>query len=233
MLATAAAIPTAYASDARATAAITGETGAGHSGAVRAAVVLGRDLHVVVALTAVDIAILDLAVWEMHVPVEVRQIVLVCPLGDLPLVSVRTAVGIWPVAIPLLQPLLALALQLVIEPHALNLQAALFQARCLALVGSINLSVVFQFTLAFEARPESLAGIPVAVSIRFQKVPTTVSQDDGLFAVTRDANGLDKTLFAEVAEVAATRIARPVITIAKVAGGHDPKRTDRHEGAAL
>ena len=43
-----------------------------------------------------------------------------------------------------------------------------------------------------------LTGIPIAVSIRFQRAPSTVRQNHHLFTIARDANGFDQTLLADV-----------------------------------
>jgi hypothetical protein len=54
-----------------------------------------------------------------------------------------------------------------------------------------------------------------------------------LFPVAGDPNGLDETLFPEVSEVALARIARPIVTVAEVAGGHDAKRANGRQRPAL
>src|SRR5437870_4056304 len=130
-----------------------------------------------------------------HLPVEVRQGVLVRPLLDLMGVTVWPSVGIRAVSIAFLEPLLVFTLQLVVEPHALDLQATRREPRCLALVGAIDLGIMFQLALAFEPGVERLAGISVAGPIRLQQVPASVRQDHRLFAVPRDAHGLDEALF--------------------------------------
>ena len=53
-----------------------------------APIVDGQNLDILVETTAVDLLVLDTQIWEVHVVVEVGQLVLARPLGDL----VRTAV---------------------------------------------------------------------------------------------------------------------------------------------
>ena len=102
------------------------------------------------------------------------------------------------------EPLRVLALQLVVQPHALDLQPPLLQPRRLALVSPVDLGVMFQLALAFEPCVKRLTGIPIAVSIRFQHAPSTVRQNHHLFTIARDANGFDQTLFAQMSKVAVT-----------------------------
>jgi hypothetical protein len=71
------------------------------------------------------------------------------------------------------------------------------EARRFALVRSTNLRVVLQLPLAFKASVERLTGIRIPLSIRFKEVTAAVRQNDCLFAVTRDADCLDKALFRD------------------------------------
>ena len=59
--------------------------------------------------------VLDSVVGEVHLVVEVRQIVLARPVADLVLVAARSAVAVRAVAVVVLQELLVLALQVVFE----------------------------------------------------------------------------------------------------------------------
>jgi hypothetical protein len=212
---------------------MTRETGPGDRRAVRTSVVLGSDLDIDVILAAVDVAILDAAVGKMDLLVEVRQVMVVRPLLDLAPVAFRPSIGVRPVPITFVEPLLVLALQLVVQPHALDLQTPRLEPRRLALIGAVDLGVVFQLALAFEPRIERLTRIPIAVSIRIQHAPAAVRQNHGLFTVARDSYGFDQTLFAEVSEVAVTWIRWSVVTVSEVAGRHDAKNSDGRERATL
>jgi len=95
---TAAAAATA---DAQTRAAVAGEPGPGHAGAVHAPVMLCDDLNILVPLLAVAVSILDAEVREMHLLVEVGQPVLACPLAYLFLAPIRMSVVVGAVAIAL------------------------------------------------------------------------------------------------------------------------------------
>jgi hypothetical protein len=228
--ATAAAAPSA---DSCAAAAITREPGPANGRAVCAPIVFGDDFDVEVTLASIDVAIVDAAVRKMDLPFEEREVVVVCPLRDLAFVAVGPAVGIRSVAIAFVKPLLVLALQLVVEPHSLDLQATRLEPCRLAFIGAIDLRVVFELALAFEPGVERLTSISVAVAIRFQQAPTTVREHDCLLAIAGNANRFDQPLFSEMAEVAIANVARPVITIAEIASWHDAKGADRGQRPTL
>lgn len=217
----------------RAAAPIAREPGPAVGRAMRAAIVFGHHFDVQVILASIDVAILDPTVRKVHLSIEERQVVIVRPLRDLALVAIGPAVSIWSVAITLVEPLLVLALQLVVQPHPLDLQAPLLEPRCLALIGAVDLRVVFELALAFEPCVERLTRIPIAVSIRIQHAPATLRQNHRLFPVARDSYGFDQTLFAEMSEVAVTWIRWSVVTVSEVAGRHDAESPDGRERATL
>jgi hypothetical protein len=69
-----------------------------------------EQLDVLVALSSVRL-VLDAVIGEMHLAVEVREVVFARPLANLLLIAIRSSVAIRSVAIVLLQELLVLALQ--------------------------------------------------------------------------------------------------------------------------
>ncbi|OFW25018.1 MAG: hypothetical protein A3G21_16370 [Acidobacteria bacterium RIFCSPLOWO2_12_FULL_66_21] len=194
---------------------------------------LRGDLDVDVILVAVDVAILDAAVGEMDLVVEVRQVMVVRPLLGLARVTVRPSIGVRPAPVTFVKPPLVLALQLVVQPNTLDLQAPRLEPRRLAFVGAVDLCVVFELAFAFESGVEGLAGISVAVPIRFQQSPAAVCQHDRLLAITRDANRLDQPLFSQMPEVAIAHIAGTVVTVAQLSRGHDTKGADGRQRTAL
>jgi hypothetical protein len=52
-----------------------------------------EQLDVLVVVAAVDL-VLDAVVREMHLAIEVRQVVVVCPVADLVVVAVRSSVAV-------------------------------------------------------------------------------------------------------------------------------------------
>ena len=93
------------------------------AGGMSAAVVRREQLDVLVVLAAVDL-VLDAVVGEVHLAVEVRQIVFARPVADLVLVAIRSSVAVGATAVVLLQELLVLALQVLLEDDASDLEVA-------------------------------------------------------------------------------------------------------------
>ena len=80
------------------------------------------------------------------------------PPLDLAAIAVGMAVVVITVAIALMESRLVLTLQLVVEYDAIDPRAAPFQALCFTFERPIDLDVVFEFSLPFNARVEALAG---------------------------------------------------------------------------
>ena len=78
------------------------------------------------------------------------------PFLDLVWVAIGVAVVVVAVAIALMEPLLVVALELVVLDHALDSRAALLQALRFTFEGPIDLHVVLMLPLAFDARVEGL-----------------------------------------------------------------------------
>ena len=72
---------------------------------------MGREqLDVLVVFAAIDL-VLDAVVREVHLAIEVRQVVLARPVADLVVVAVGSSVAVGSVAVVVLQELLVLALR--------------------------------------------------------------------------------------------------------------------------
>jgi hypothetical protein len=67
------------------------------------AIVVSHDLDVLVARSAIAVLVLNASVGEVHVLVEVRQVVLACPSCDLFRLSIRSAVAVLPTSIALVK----------------------------------------------------------------------------------------------------------------------------------
>src|SRR3954454_14072077 len=128
------------------------------------------------------------------------------PVFDLPRVAIGLAVVVLALPIALVQPFLVLALQLVVEDHALDAGVTLLEAVGDAEIRLVDLRVVFELAFAFEPRIELLARVLVAASMRLQEVTAAVGQDDSDVAATVEPDGADEALLAQVAQVAAARI---------------------------
>ncbi len=117
-----------------------------------AAVVLREQLDVLVVVAPVDL-VLDAVVREVDLAIEVRQVVLARPVADLVLVAVRTAVAVGPAAVVLLQELLIVALQVLFEDDAPNLEAAVLVSEpgFLLAVRRVEVRVVVDVALTAHA----------------------------------------------------------------------------------
>ena len=111
---------------------------------VRATIVRRHDLYVQGLVSSV-LGVLDAGVRKHHVSLLIAgELVLVCPPSNLVSIAVRPAVGVAPAAIPLLQELLILGLEVVLEPDAPNLRPGLVKALCFVKVRAVERRVVFQ-----------------------------------------------------------------------------------------
>jgi hypothetical protein len=135
---------------------------------VSAAVVLGDDLHVLVAFRAISVSVLNAHIREVHLLVEVGQVALPGPLADFFLAPIRMAVVVGAVTVPLVKPTLVLALELVVEDDTIDAPVTVLQALRSAFVRAIDLDVVCELSLAFNAMPEGLTGTLIAVAMVFE-----------------------------------------------------------------
>ena len=198
---------------------------------MRAAVVLRGDFDVLVVPSAIRFLVLNAKVREMDLLIEVREVVFACPTFDFLCRPVRVTVIVVAVPIALVQPGLVLALQLVVEDHALDVRAPLLKAFCFTLIGTIDLDVVLPFPLTFEPGVERLLVPVVAVSVTLQKTPSLLRQHDRMVAIARDASGFDQPLFAQMPQVAGAWIGRPIMVVSEVTTGDNPKRANGCERA--
>jgi hypothetical protein len=178
---------------------------------------------------AIRFLVLNPEIREMDLVIEVREVVLERPVTNLVIAAIGVPVVIRTVAIPLVQPRLVLPLELVVEKHALNPRAAVSEARCCLVVGAIDLKVVFQLALAFNAVPERLAVSVVAVAMVFEKAAAFLRQRDGALTGARHTNRFDQPLFAEMPQIAGARIGRSIVVVSEVTTRDHPKRSDSCE----
>lgn len=197
------------------------------------AIVLGRDLDVLVLLAVVLIAIFDSEIGEVDAFIEVGQVVLARPFTDLFTGPIGGAVTVGAAAIALVQPGLVFTLELVVEANPLDVCAAVRQALRGAFVGSVDLDVVSELALTFNAMPEGLPGIPVATAALFEQVSSVSRQGDGMLARSGDANRLDQPLLAQVPQVARPGIKRTVVMVSEITTGDHAEGADGRQRARL
>ena len=213
--------------------AIAGESRPRDAGAVGAAIVRRDDLDVLAIPAAIRLLVLDADVREMHLVIEVRQVVFVRPLANLIRGSIGVAVVVVAVLVAFVQPPLVLALELVVQDDAIDAGAALQQPRLCLFVGAIDLDVVLQFARACEARVERLLVLVIAVSVALEQAAAFLRQDHRVIAITGHADGLDQPLLAKMPEVAGPWVGRPVVVVPEITTGDHSKRTDGRQRARL
>jgi hypothetical protein len=198
---------------------------------VRAAVVLRRHFDVVVVPSAIGFLVLNAEVREMDLLIEVREVVFECPVTDLFRCAIGMPIVVVAVPIPFVEPLLVVALELVVEQHAIDTRAALVKAFRFTLVGAIDLDVVLQFRFAFQTRVERLLMAMVAVTVAVQEIPSFLREYDRVFAIARHAHRLNQPLFAEMPQVAGSRIGGFITMVRQVTTRDNSKRTNGRERA--
>ena len=127
-------------------------------------VVRCHDLDVLVVPAAVGLHVLDAQVREMHLVVEIREVLFGGPRLNLLLRPFWVAVVVVVVPVVLVEPALVVALQLVVEDDALDVGPALAEPLLGLLVGAVDLQVVLAFARADEAGVEGLAAFSDSVS---------------------------------------------------------------------
>jgi hypothetical protein len=158
-------------------------------------------VHIAVIVPPVELLVFDAQVGEVHLLIEVREVVLARPLLDLLLVAIGAPIAVAATAVALVQPPLVVTLEFVVEDDSLDVCAALQKAFCFTFVGAIDLDVVLQFPLAFGAGVEGLATISVAVTVALEQAPAFLRQRHGVVSRAGYANRLDESLFAEVPQI--------------------------------
>jgi hypothetical protein len=194
------------------------QPGRNHCRRVGAAVVLGRDLDVLLAGPAALVLPLDPDVGKVHLLVEVRKVVRERPVLDLVRVPVGPAIAIR-TSVPLLQETLVVALQLVVEDDPAEASAAPGNALGGALVRSIDLDVVGLASLLADG-----------AAVLVQEVTAFLRESHNVVAPALDP----RSARGPIPEM-------PQVRCASVADHRDrggrprrrPERADGREGAAL
>ena len=219
-------------SDADAADAVPREPGTGDADGVRPAVVRRLDLDVEAPPSRVlRLLVLDARIREVHLLVEVRQVVFSCLRGHLGCGAFAMAVVA--VAVAVVPPLLVLALQLVVEHDPPHSPAALLDGASCVLIGAMNMDVVFELPRPLDARVEGLGPLEVGRPVPLQEPGACGRQSDRMVTRARQTLGLDQPLLAQVAQVAGARVRRRTAGVQEITTGDHPKRTDRGQGARL
>ncbi|MCA1706242.1 MAG: hypothetical protein LC808_24450 [Actinobacteria bacterium] len=178
-----------------------------------AAIVRRGDLDVLTTPPAIWLLVLDSSVREVHLVVEVRQVMFVCPLADLIWRSIRVSVVVIVVTVALVKPALVLALELMVEHDAIDARAPLEEPRLGLFVGAVDLDVVFQFAGPYKARVERLLTLVVRVLAMLEKAAAFLGEHHRMVAVARHADGLDQPLLSKVSEVAGPWVGGSIVVV--------------------
>ena len=203
---------------------------------MRAAVVERDDLDIQMVQAAVGIDVLDARIRELHVPIGVGQVVLGCPFSNLGFVAIRPAVTVGAAAIPLLEELLILALELVVQNDALDACAARLEALRFALVRAVDLRVVLDLARLLQVRVERLAVVAAAVAIatvRLEQIAPALGQHDDVIAVAVERHGPNKTLLPQVPEIAFAWVGGAVVVVTQIARRDDTEGADDAQRAGF
>jgi hypothetical protein len=141
-------------------------------------------------------------------------------------------VAVFPTAVALLKETLVVPLELVVQDDATDPPALVPEALLRTLVGAIDLGVMSQLARLLPARVKRLARLLRAVvAVGLKEIAPAVGEDDGAVAWTERSHS-NEPLMLEVAKTA-PRVLVAVTPVVEVALGHDPKRGDRCQHAAL
>jgi hypothetical protein len=194
------------------------------------AAIVGRDDFDVLALqSTVRLMILDAEVREMHLLIEVRQVVLVRPLANLIGRAVGMSVVVVVVLVAFVEPTLVFALQLVVEDDALDVRAALQETLLGLFVRAIDLEVVFEFPFASEARVERLRMLVLVIAVALEETAPVLGQAHRMVAVSGHARGFDQPLFAQMSQVAGPWISGADVVVAEITTGDHSERANGRE----
>jgi hypothetical protein len=133
------------------------------------------------------------------------------------------------VFVPLVEPALVLAFQLMVEDDALDVGTAVQEAILGLFVGAINPEVVFKFTRARQASVEPLEVILVGVSMALEETASLLRENHRGIAIAGHARGLDQPLLAQVSEVAGPWISRAPIVVSEITTGDHSECTNGRE----
>jgi len=122
-----------------------------------------RDLDILVLASPVELLVFDPHVGKVDLVVEVREVVFAGPFLDLMRIATGPTAAVLAVSIPLVQPFLIVALELVVEGDSVDACFALSEPLRLPQIGVVDLGVVFDLARLCEARVELLAGGLVTV----------------------------------------------------------------------
>jgi hypothetical protein len=210
---------------------VTAKPGADATGGVHAAVVLGDDFDVLVALPAVNL-VLDPDIGDVDAIVEVRERMVMCPFLNLMRVSGRAPVTVLAPPIGLLEKRLILTLEVLFENHTTNVRALLTEALLRPEIGAVEGRVMGQLTGPAHATMEGLGARVMVPSMRLEQATATFGERHHALAAVK-GHGANQSLLAEVLQTGVADIGRWIARVAQVPFRHNPEGTCGRQCAAL
>jgi hypothetical protein len=195
-------------------------------------IVDSQNLDIDMVVAPVYLLVFDPHVGEVDLVVKVREVVLTRPFLDLMWFPIRPSIGIVPVRVTLVEPLLVLALELVVENHAVDAGRARIELLRFAQISLADLRVMFDLARLNQAGIELLEVLVMPVdAMRVEQVSAAVREDDDMAPVTIQSLGPNEALFAQVAQVARARIGGSAVVVSKVARRYHTEGTNGRERA--
>lgn len=175
---------------------------------------------------AVDL-VLNAVVREMHLIIEVRQLVLARPLANLVPVAAWSAVAVRPVAVVVLQELLVFALQVLFEDDTSDLEVRVLVSKTSLLLAKcrVQIRVMVHLPRAADSCVEELRPLTLSLQgVRIEQVSSLGRERQSTLAVAQ-IDRLDEPLIVKVVQGVARKI--------EIVFWHDAKRTDGSQRAAV
>jgi hypothetical protein len=191
-----------------------------------AAVVRREQLDVFVAFAPIHF-VFNPVIREVHLTLEIGQVVLARPVADLFLAAVRPSVAVRSIAVVVLQELLVLAFEVLLEDDASDLEIRMLvsEARFLLAERRVEIRIVVDLAGAADAGVKRLLGPAVALQgVRVEQIASLFGESQAAFVAAK-FDGLDKAFIAEVA--------KGIVVGVEVLFGHNSERADGCERAAV
>jgi hypothetical protein len=170
---------------------------------MRAPVVDRDDFDILMIPASVELFVFDPQVREMNLVVEVREVVVARPFLYLVRLAIGPTAALLAVSIPLVQPSLILALELVVEDDSFDACVALGEPLRLLQIGVVDLAIMLDLARLHEAGVELLAVVLMTlVAMGVENISTAVRQDDDVLSMTVQPLSSDEPFFSEMSQVA-------------------------------
>jgi hypothetical protein len=203
--------------------AIAREPGARLCGGICPAIVRSDDFQILDGSSAVGVVIFDAHIWEMHVAVDDREIMVACPPIDLMYERIDFVFCPPTFAMEVLEKPLIISLQFVIQDDPMNTAAARLHAVGGVKVRAIQTRIVRQLSRLDQAGIKRLlAHLPRRSAVRLEQVAPTFGERDKRLPLSPDQmrHGAHETGFAKSAQVAIPRVDGPPARLLQIPRWH-------------